>query len=354
MITHPVDAPECRPGSALLLVVGALVLLEMLCIGALTIASGSAMVAGLGARHLQARLAAESAIREILGTWTSERFDTITPGTTVRRGSAWIEDAGAEIEAVRAGRFLVRGFTTATGADRVLARALVATLPYDSLRSLFDAALHTDGPVRVLPTASIDGFGDAATGPCTATPAPGLTGASAMLIDPVATILGSPPYVHLPATHVHDGIAGIHFDALRPLADIEIGAIVSPRPGVCSVDDPLNWGDPAGSGTGCSDRLPFVFSSGDLTIAGGSGQGTLLVMGRLHISGDARFDGAILARSLDLVDGSIHGAVRTFTSDTSSIAGSIRYDPCALRRALGAPALRRPFRHGARLWLPAR
>ena len=72
------------------------------------------------------------------------------------------------------------------------------------------------------------------------------------------------------------------------------------------------------------------------------------------MNGGARLYGAAIASSADVVDAAIIGALRVFGTDTTRVNGVVRYDPCTLDAALAAPALRRPFRRGPRLWLPAR
>jgi hypothetical protein len=146
-------------------------------------------------------------------------------------------------------------------------------------------------------------------------------------------------------------------EILGVLADHVITGVVTPGAteanGECDRADPSNWGELDGTTWSCSNYLPLLFAPGDLRIAGGSGQGTLVVMGELHIEDGVRFQGVILAGSLNLGRATIRGAIRSFGGDTTRVGGQVAFSGCAVERALGAPAMARPFR-SARWWLPVR
>ncbi len=123
---------------------------------------------------------------------------------------------------------------------------------------------------------------------------------------------------------------------------------VTPLPtelaGVCRSELATNWGDPSRAGA-CRDYFVLVTTLGDLTLAGGVGQGVLAVNGSLRLEGAGRFSGVVLvAGDLSLAQGTrIDGLVRTggsvSLSDSSRIVGS----GCAVLAALGRlDVLRRP------------
>ncbi len=124
--------------------------------------------------------------------------------------------------------------------------------------------------------------------------------------------------------------------------------VITPLPtevaGVCRIGLAANWGDPSRAGA-CRDHFVLVTTLGDLTLAGGAGQGVLAVDGSLRLEGASRFTGVVLvAGDLNLAQGArIDGLVRTggsvSLSDSSRIVGS----GCAVLAALGRlDALRRP------------
>lgn len=114
--------------------------------------------------------------------------------------------------------------------------------------------------------------------------------------------------------------------------------------GRCDGSVPSNWGDP-GRSTSCAGHFPVILAAGDLHVAGGAGQGVLLVEGDLTLSGGATFVGLVVVRGAlrTLAPGPhIIGAVRVAGEEgaRSSLAGGGRfeYSRCALMQAV-APHL---------------
>ena len=112
--------------------------------------------------------------------------------------------------------------------------------------------------------------------------------------------------------------------------------------GVCDRSNPLNWGDPDRS-TSCARYFPVILATGDLHVAGGVGQGVLLVEGDLTLSGGTRFVGLVIVRgSLRTLSPGPHviGGVRvageTGASTTLSGGGRFEYSRCALMQSLAA------------------
>ncbi|MFV2005815.1 MAG: hypothetical protein ACC667_00120 [Longimicrobiales bacterium] len=124
--------------------------------------------------------------------------------------------------------------------------------------------------------------------------------------------------------------------------------VITPRPvefaAMCRVELAANWGDPTRMGS-CRHHYVLVTTADDLTLAGGGGQGVLVVDGSLFLEGVSRFAGVVLVSGdLNLAQGArIDGLVRAggsvSLSDSSRIVGS----GCAVLAALGRiDALRRP------------
>ena len=125
------------------------------------------------------------------------------------------------------------------------------------------------------------------------------------------------------------------------------GLVVVPAPAqsgtACDRSAPDNWGEPLRppAVAPCTGYFPVIHATGDLTIAGGRGQGVLLVDGDLVLTGAAEFDGLVLVRgSLTAVGagGRIRGGVVVAVTGgaraVSLEGGSIGYSGCALVAAL--------------------
>lgn len=120
-----------------------------------------------------------------------------------------------------------------------------------------------------------------------------------------------------------------------------------------------NWGEPSrgsGSVAGCQNYFPIIYSSGDLDLQNGRGQGILLVNGRLRITGNFLFAGIILVRDELEVMGtpSLYGSIRVRAADDSRsrIQGNANlfFSHCATGQALAGLAT--PRRSAQRSWAP--
>lgn len=118
-----------------------------------------------------------------------------------------------------------------------------------------------------------------------------------------------------------------------------------------------NWGEPnrgAGSVVGCQSNFPVIYAPGNLSISGGRGQGVLLVEGTLTITGNFYWAGIIIVRgALDVAGtptlmGSV--MVRSTTGADSRIIGNSRlqFSSCAAQQALAG--LGSLVRTGGRSW----
>lgn len=152
----------------------------------------------------------------------------------------------------------------------------------------------------------------------------------------------------------------------RPLADLRsmaskvisggtLNVLPTARMGMCVTAAPANWGDPYGAVDGCGDYRPTVFSDGDLGLTGGRGQGILVVLGDLTISGGYEHYGLVLLSGRLVVTGSggeIHGAVvaGNEAGEPSDLAGplEVRYSSCAVEWAVAASGTGKPI--GERGW----
>jgi len=121
----------------------------------------------------------------------------------------------------------------------------------------------------------------------------------------------------------------------------------------CATEQPGNWGDAARAGP-CRSYFPIVHASGDLSVAGGSGQGVLIVDGNLTIDGGFAFSGAVIVAGelrFGPGGGQLSGGVRAARVVNAGLdpdsPPSIVRASCALRVALLATAEIIPVRDRA-------
>ena len=138
---------------------------------------------------------------------------------------------------------------------------------------------------------------------------------------------------------------GATFGELRNLATRVIaGGSWRIRPqsagGKCLTAAPDNWGDPYDPAGVCGDHFPLVFSTADLRVSGGRGQGVLIVDGDLWITGGFQYFGLVIIRGalVSTGTGGIRGAViaANHASRQNSVLGEteLQYSSCVLRRSL--------------------
>jgi hypothetical protein len=343
-----------RAGFALVVSVLLIAILGIAAAGVLALGARELEIARAMARRAEARAAAEGGVRRSLGEWSSRRYRELAVGSVLSEG-----DNADRVDVTRLAHdlFLVRATAGRPGGVApVTARAggLVRTLDPDSLASAFPAPLSAGAAARVSGgTVANRDLGCATAGPGTPEPAPAIL-APAVEVGPGATVTGEPAVLLAdPPAHPRDALLrppAIHH--LRPT--IVTAGAVTPRPesraGVCQ-PGPGNWGGRAPSDP-CHDHLPLLYAPGDLTVRGGEGRGLLVVDGDLHLVGH-RFDGVILVRGRVSIAASavVRGAVRGWEAEMGG--GDLIFSPCHVRAALTAGGLDGPFRHPARLWVPA-
>ncbi len=110
--------------------------------------------------------------------------------------------------------------------------------------------------------------------------------------------------------------------------------------GRCSTADERNWGDPRNASP-CASYFPVIYAPEGTKLAGGRGQGVLLVQGDLELSGGFEFVGPVFVTGILVIKGagaSIVGGVSTANADPDRASrlerGRIQYSGCAVWRAL--------------------
>ena len=126
--------------------------------------------------------------------------------------------------------------------------------------------------------------------------------------------------------------------------------------GDCRTSDSRNWGDPRAPLSLCGAYRPVIFVVGDLTLAGGIGQGVLAVDGNLTVTGGFEFHGLVLVTGRLVADGAgvrIVGAVQVGDPQRGQVElhgrSQVIHSPCALLRAVAPWSRAVPLRR--RSWL---
>lgn len=374
-----------RHGSALVIALLGVLLLELAVAGVLYIATQEMLIARAYAQRLRARSAAESGVHTALARWPADSLRVLPSGGVQRvaLANAYLPSGAsftAEIERLHGRWFLVRGEgrTAVGGPPAAHAVALVSMIETGPLWRAFPAAVTAAGDVDIGPSAHIDAlqvdavppWWSAATCPAASAadavaglgslhrPALATSPGSTISVDPAAMLAGAPlTYRDSALVPGSERIGPFDLDSLASIADrIETGTVhLAPAWSGATCDSGVagNWGDPSSAASPCADYMPLVYAPGDLEVSSGAGQGLLVVRGRLRLATGAHFVGAILAEGGADVQGTILGALRTGTG-ASGIDGELSYNACALWRAFTlAGPFRRPYRRGNRWWLPA-
>lgn len=375
-----------RQGFSIVVVIVTLALLEIASLGIAAVCVRANVTARASTDLVRARIAAESAVRFALAEWDEVGIGypvagslTIipwvpspVPGITLQ---TLAERTFRGVYVVRAEAAVLRGGSVRA---RTSAAVTVSSLPTGEVWFDFHSAVVSAGDLNLLAGAIVDAS-DPATSPApwtasdcvpagpavahmSASPRPAVAlGAGATLMTaPTAALAGSPAtWSRASRTAAADfqRWGTLRLVDLLDVADHVISGSTSPRPatasGLCDTTDPVNWGAPSDRAHPCFDYFPLIYADSDLNVTSGEGQGILIVDGDLNLASGTRFHGPILATGrIHTARAEIHGAVRVGGSG-SSIDGLVRFDQCALLRAIErSPPLRRVYRAGDRLWLP--
>lgn len=356
--------------------------------GAVAVALQQRLDAHDAGRRVRVSAAAESAIRIALANWNADTMRSITAGATVSLPVA-APPAGSRVsraataERVGRSRYIIRGQAEIRTAGRATARAsalaTVVMVQPEEVWSDFYAALATAGDVSLGGSASVTGIDAGVPTHWSVSDCP------AGYIASITSLLGSPdrPGIVMPAgpalaTTAGSSVAGLPpvwlgapltdtagFSRLGPLSLRDVAAIADriesgtvrlapvAAGGLCDTISAGNWGDPLNPTGACFGWLPLIFSPADLELAGGTGQGVLVVDGDVTLRTGVEFSGAILATGRIDIDGAhVTGAIRAGAG--VRVDGTVTHNACVLSRTFAlARAFRKPFRMRERLWLPS-
>jgi hypothetical protein len=370
--SHLRRGARARPGFAMFMALGALVIIAVLVAGSSFITLQETRLGQNSIVQARAFAAAEYGLNKIQQDWdktpnlqmaNGASFDTSytldgqgtckVRYTRLNNETFWIVSEGRALagDALSASR---------TAVKRVGA---ILRLRIPTIRA--NGAITTAGNITVQGSPQISGSNNmppAWTG-CDAS-APGLAGivaspTASVSIQKADQVVGTPQVLRDPLaadsnTYVRYGDET--WNALKGQANVTISAAPpAAMPvalnGSCNKSLPTNWGEPWRGGVGyvpeCINYFPIIYSTGSLEISNGRGQGILLVEGDVRFNGQFEWYGLIVTRD-DIKKGNgaatIYGAIMARNaeiSDASEVLGNItiNYSQCSLERAMRGSAL---------------
>lgn len=316
---------------------------------------------------------AEAGATEVLANWAPATFNALAPGTDTILPPvvlAPLQVYTPTVTRLTQSLYFVRATGQRLDADgSVLAERTTGQLARLAVPVVSPGAAMVSGrAVRVNSLARLTGEDQVPTGwagHCSFTADTVAAVRAANIVVDSTNCSGSTCLVGLPpvlgpdstvTSSLFTDFGGISFDELAAMAEKVVAGSVTPGPsltgtGECDRADPDNWGEPL-TGLGadqCFEYFPIVYAPGDLQLAGGRGQGILLVQGRLNMRGNAEFYGLIVVQEEmeTEISPQIYGAVmaREDSSGFSNLTGTTQvfYSSCAIRRALQQAGIARPL-----------
>lgn len=348
-------------GFALALTVFALALIAALIAGVF-FAARQEMRLGENVRSAERAFdAAEAGLSAAVAQWDPATYDSLASGGVAEftgrlpGGTGWY--AGSVLRLNRR-LFLIR--STGQDAAAVARRSLAGLVRLVPAPLAFGAALTVTGPLVVGAASRVDGTDRPPAGwdcPPSGVAMPGviIEGADELSTPGCgdASCLHGDPPVRIASAFADSAARAAAEEAWRLLTasatnvyEAGDGAAVGPRPSgtttACDTSVRDNWGEaivpPAVAG--CSHHYPIIYAKGSLRVAGGSGQGILLVSGDLEVDGGFTFFGPVIVRGKLLVEGAgarFLGGVRASSAallPSGAGTAEVAFSGCALSSAL--------------------
>ncbi len=356
-------------GFALVITVFALVLIAALIAGVF-FAARQEMRLGENVQSTQRAFdAAEAGLHTAVAHWDPDSYDDLAPGRSAGFAGSLPGGTGSFAGTVlRLDRrlFLIR--STGQDAGGSARRSLASLVRLAPPPLAFGAALSVSGPLEVGGASLVEGRDQGPAGwDCPpaglAMPAVAIPDAAELSVSGCAdaSCLHGEPAVRLvpglgdSAARAADAAA---WEALAARATkvygAEDGPVTGPGPSgtatTCDTSVRDNWGEAAmpPAVAGCSHYYPIIVARGNLSVAGGSGQGILLVAGDLQVDGGFAFYGPVVVRGHLTVRGGggrfLGGVKASSATLLPSGAGSaeVAFSGCALSNALLSRALAIP------------
>ena len=368
------DRVADRRGVALAMAVVALFVFGALLGSAFLVCLGDERVGRKVVRLSQVSAAAEAGALDPLVHWDPRTYNRLEVRDSAPFAGRLEDGTGTYRGSVtRLGPQLFLVVAEGVGTDGEVRGRAGTLMRLHPLQLVADAALKTRGPLDIGESARLSGLDRAPYGwicPPVGAPLPALRSAPADS--------GSPLWTGCAATRCLEGDPPYEADSLEPAAALltfggvtlaDLRAVAAPvlaggtiwvqpsmENGTCVTAAPANWGDPYDPAGPCGDYFPTVFSTADLSVTGGRGQGVLVVEGDLMVTGGFDFRGVVVVlgsfRSVGSgcrIDGALISANRALEPQTVDGATTIQYSSCAVEKALAGSG--RGVLLGGRAWL---
>jgi hypothetical protein len=384
---------RARPGFAMFMALGALVIIAVLVAGSSFITLQESQLGQNQLVQSRAFAAAEYGLNKIQQDWdktpnlqmsNGANFDTTY--TLSGQGTCRVRYTRLNNETfwlVSEGRAFVgqSEIASRTAVKRVSA---ILRLRIPTIKA--EAAVTTNGDIKVQGSPQLDGNNNDPpnwTGQCASPKAPNKPGivlppGEIPDIQKASQVIGNPQYVQSevaanPETYVQFGDET--WNSLRASANVVItnsgtsGGTPSYITGTteCNKNSPTNWGEPWRTGgylAGCINYFPVIFvtctppppptgtnTACNVHFSGGRGQGILLIDGNLSINGGFEFYGLIIVTGvIQKANGNatVYGSVMAANADIGPIGSdpesealgnlTIKYSACGVERAMRGSA----------------
>jgi len=371
---------ESEQGVAMIMALGAIVIIGVLAGSVLFVATQDYRVGGNTVRMERASAAAELGLNRVPLDWNLADNTGLAVGNT--RTKAYTAPGGATANVVITrlpGPFFwaaSEGAAGGMGSQASGRRRYGVLFRLDMPQMNFLGAVTTQGNTKVSGNVTVSGNdttpagwgGCGPTGPATAGAA--ISPTTTATVNGSVSLKGNPTVLTTPAagdTNTYFTYGSSNYQSLAATANLTypggsllngVGPIVVG--GVCQTNlNPPNWGEPnhATPAGACDSYFPIIHVLGDLKVTTGRGQGILLVDGDFTVAGNFAFTGVVIARGGLKMSGTgnkITGAVMAASvsvDDDVSLSGntSIQYSSCALTAALSASSY--PTRALQRAWV---
>lgn len=379
---HIVSGPRSRPGFALFMALGALVIIGVLVAGSSFIAVQETRLGQNSIVQTKAFTVAEYGLNKIQADWDKTPNLQMANGVSFDTSYTLLDQGTAKVRYTRLNNetfwIVSEGRTTVgtalVGGSRTAVKRVGAVLRLRIPTIEAKGAITAGGNVSIRGNAGVNGRDSIpADWGCTNTqnnlPGVVVPPGSTVETQGAGTVVGNPAT----GTDAQAGLASTYFgfgeenwNSLIQQASVIIegdAPVSTPYPrldagGYCDKAHKANWGEPMRAGTYeasmqgalqplCNNYFPIIYAPNGLKLNGnGRGQGILLIQGNLEINGSFDWYGVIVVTN-DIIRGNgsakVMGAVMArneTVADASVISGttSYNYSACGVERALRGSA----------------
>ncbi len=361
-------SPQSEKGMALMMSLGAIVIIGVLMGGVLFVATQDYRIGGNTVRMTRAAAAADLGLNRVPVAWNLANNQMQT-GATVTMAFTAPNGATANVIVTRLGGpffwSVSEGYAGSMGSQASGRRRYGTLFRLDLPQMNVLGAITTQGNTKVNGNVSVNGNDAAPAGWATCGPTgqnmPGaaISPTTTATVNGSVTLNGNPPVLTTPAagdTNTYFNYGSTNYQSLAAGANLTYpGGTLLTGVGPIAVGtlcqasaNPANWGDPnrATPAGACESYFPTIHVLGDLKVTTGRGQGVLLVDGDFTVAGNFAFTGVVIARGGLKMSGTgnkITGAVMAASvqvDDDVSLSGntSLQYSSCALTAALSSSA----------------